>query len=91
MNNFVIRMGSKDSRYALVTGKLISATDQSDIDYVFNRLVKDFGWTQENAHYSLFDKRNGKPRKHRYKLIINQIILRDKVFYGDVNPRTFKF
>ena len=91
-DKFTIRVGYKDSRYALITGELLSATNGEDIDYVYNRLVKETDKPSPTiANYILYDQRNNKPRKYRYKLKIKKVLLCDVDFYGDSNVREFEF
>lgn len=75
VNCFTVRIGIKDDKYIIINVVLKSATSQEDIDYVFDELVKDWRWDKEKAKYCLYDKRTGKPRSHRCKLKIEQIII----------------
>lgn len=83
MENFQVRILGSDFRDILAAGVLHEATSEDDIEKIYNLLTGPRGWDKAKARYSLFDSRNGKPRKNRFKLIITEVLFTDPVFYGD--------
>lgn len=83
--NFLVRIGFKDAKYLVVKGEIEIATSPEDMDFVFNELLKDKRWNYESIKYSLYDKRNGKPRRHRYKLKIKELTLHENTDFMSIN------
>ncbi len=53
----------------IVTGRLSPATSDADVEMA-RRLLLSQGWDADRADYTLFDQRNHRPRRNRYKLVI---------------------
>ena len=90
LKKFQVKVKGSRFKHAILTGILSSATENNDIEKVFNYLVKQSKWSEQKARYSLFDVRNGKPRKGRFKLKIVKVLFSDPGFYGDKDLREIK-
>jgi hypothetical protein len=71
-NPIEMRVLIRSSPRIIAQGALTVAASQHDAEWQFELAMRQ-GMKEGNARYMIFDKRTGKPRNTRYKLLVAKI------------------